>query len=493
MSDSILINRTFNETRIAFLKNDKIFELYVERTTRPKFVGNIYKARVSKVIPGMQAAFVDYGEDRAGFISAEDVYNDEFENIFLEQEDEIQKNKFNNYLIQDILREGQEILIQVLKNPSGTKGAKLTSNLALPGKYLVLLCMVDFVGVSKRIEGTEERERLTELLNKIKPEGIGFIARTASEGVAEKYIENDLNQLVNKWNLIKSKADKSKTPLLLYREPSLFLKVIRDIVSDTTRVIIDSQEHYDQITEFIKEYFPEMNIQMEMYQDASPMFVKYGLENEIEKIYNKKVWLKSGGYLIIEEAEALTVIDVNTGKYLSGDSQNETIYHIDKEAAVEIAKQIKIRNLVGIIVIDFIDIKDAEKSQEIYETFIEEMKDDKARTVIYEMSQFSVIQLTRQKLRESILEYLTVDCPGCHGTGYIKSPETLAYEIIRDVMHKVHSYKYVTFKVIAPSRAIEYIKRYEEANIMALEEKNNIQVLLEASDADLKSYDIIVE
>jgi len=493
MPDSILINRTFNETRIAYLKNDKIFELYIERTTKPKFVGNIYKARVSKVIPGMQAAFVDYGEDRAGFISAEDVYNDEFENIFLEQEDEIQKSKFNNYLIQDVLREGQEILIQVLKNPSGSKGAKLTSNLALPGKYLVLLGMVDFVGISKRIESTQERERLTEVISRLRPDGIGFIARTASEGVEEKYIENDLNQLVNKWTQIKSKADKSKSPLLLYKEPSLFLKVIRDIVSDSTRVIIDSSEYLDQIGEFIREYFPEMNIQMELYQDDVPMFVKYGLEGDIEKIYNKKVWLKSGGYLIIEEAEALTVIDVNTGKYLSGESQNETIYHIDKEAVLEIAKQIKIRNLVGIIVIDFIDLKDAEMSQEIYETFVEEMRDDKARTVIYEMSQFSVIQLTRQKLRESILEYLTVDCPQCHGTGYIKSPETLAYEIIREVVHKASNYKYMTLKVLAPPRTVEYIRRYEDENIKLLEKNNNIQVLFEVSDRDLNDYEIIVE
>lgn len=493
MPDSILINRTFNETRIAYLKNDKIFELYIERTTKPKFVGNIYKARVSKVIPGMQAAFVDYGDDRAGFISAEDVYNDEFENIFLEQEDEIQKNKFNNYLIQDVLREGQEILIQVLKNPSGSKGAKLTSNLALPGKYLVLLGMVDFVGISKRIESTQERERLTEVISRLRPDGIGFIARTASEGVEEKYIENDLNQLVNKWTQIKSNADKSKSPLLLYKEPSLFLKVIRDIVSDSTRVIIDSPEYLDQIGEFISEYFPEMNIQMELYQDDVPMFVKYGLEGDIEKIYNKKVWLKSGGYLIIEEAEALTVIDVNTGKYLSGESQNETIYHIDKEAVLEIAKQIKIRNLVGIIVIDFIDLKDDEMSQEIYETFVEEMRDDKARTVIYEMSQFSVIQLTRQKLRESILEYLTVDCPQCHGTGYIKSPETLAYEIIREVVHKASIYKYVTLKVLAPSRTVDYIRRYEDENIKLLEKNNNIQVLLEVSDSDLNNYEIIVE
>jgi ribonuclease G len=492
MSDTILINRTFSETRVAFLKNNKLFELYIERTTRPKVAGNIYKARVNKVIPGMQAAFVDYGDGRAGFISAEDVYSESFESIFIEQDDEVQNHKFNNSLIQDVLKEGQEILVQVLKNPTSGKGAKLSSNIALPGKYLVLLGMVDFVGVSKRIEDSDERDGLINLIHELKPEGIGFISRTASQGKDRVYLENDLNHLLDTWNQVKSKSDNSTAPVLLYSEPNLYLKVIRDLVTDNTIVIIDSQEYYNDIKEFINNYFPEINIKMELYSDQEPLFLKYGVEAEIEKMFDKKVWLKSGGYLIIEEAEALTVIDVNTGKYLSGDDQDETIYHIDKEAAIEIARQIKIRNLVGIIVIDFIDLKDPEQSSEIYELFVNEMKDDKSRTVIHEMSQFSVVQLTRQKLRESVIEYLSDDCDQCGGTGYVKSPDTTAYEIIRELQAKLSQNKCPSIKIVTSPGVIEYLNMTEEVNIKQLGQNFDTAIILVAGNNSDKPFEIII-
>ncbi|NIP39120.1 MAG: Rne/Rng family ribonuclease, partial [Candidatus Dadabacteria bacterium] len=433
MENTILINRTFNETRVAFIKNDSLFELYVERTSKPKLAGNIYKAKVGKVIPGMQAAFINYGGDKAGFISAEDVYSDSFENIFLEQQDDVEDAELPSYLIQDVLTEGQDILVQILKNPSGGKGAKLSSNIALPGKYLVLLAMVDFVGVSKKIEESEERERLVEILKEIKQDNIGIIARTVSMGIDKKLLENDLEQLRQTWEYIKNKLEKHKAPVLLYEEPPLYIKTIRDLATDTTNVLVDDKDFYNQITEFIGNNFPDFDIKLDLYEGRTPLFTKYNLEKEIQKLFEKKIWLASGGYLIIEEAEALTVIDVNTGKYLSGDNQNDTIYHINKEAAVEIAKQIKLRNLVGIIVIDFIDLKEPEKTEEIYKLFLEQMKDDKARIVVHEMSQFSVVQLTRQKLRESIMEYLTNDCYHCRGTGFLKSPETVTYEIFREI------------------------------------------------------------
>jgi len=493
MENTILINRTFNETRVAYLKNNSLFELYVERTSKPKLVGNIFKAKVGKVIPGMQAAFINYGGEKAGFISAEDVYSDSFENIFLEQQDDIQDGHLPSYLIQDVLTQGQDVLVQILKNPSGGKGAKLSSNIALPGKYLVLLAMVDFVGVSKKIEEIQERERLIEILKEMKPQGLGVIARTASMGIDNKLLENDLTQLCKTWDYIKNKSEKHTAPVLLYEEPPLYIKTIRDLVSDTTKVLVDNEDFYTEITEFIKNNFPNFNIQLQLYDEKIPLFTKFRLEQEIQKLFEKKVWLKSGGYLILEEAEALTVIDVNTGKYLSGDSQNDTIYHINKEAAIEIAKQIKLRNLVGIIVIDFIDLKEQEKSQEIYNLFLDEMKDDKARTVVHEMSQFSVVQLTRQKLRESIMEYLTNDCYKCRGTGYLKSHETITYEIFREIKEKLSNNNIKSLTVRTKPQIIDYINNFEDDNLKSLVESYQIEIIFDKDTESSKYYEITVD
>lgn len=493
MENTILINRTFNETRVAFLKEGSLFELYVERTSKPKLAGNIYKAKVGKVIPGMQAAFINYGGDKAGFISAEDVYSDSFENIFLEQEDDIEDGQLPSYLIQDVLTEGQDILVQILKNPSGGKGAKLSSNIALPGKYLVLLAMVDFVGVSKKIEDPDQRENLIETLKEIKPDGLGIIARTASMGIDQKLLENDLAQLQQTWNYIKNKSEKHRGPILLYEEPPLYIKTIRDLVSNTTRVLVDDEKYFSEITEFVNSYMPEFDVQLELYDEKIPLFTKFNLEAQIQKLFEKKIWLKSGGYLIIEEAEALTVIDVNTGKYLSGDNQNDTIYHINNEAAVEIARQIKLRNLVGIIVIDFIDLKEQEKSEEIYNLFLNEMKDDKARTVVHEMSQFSVVQLTRQKLRESIMEYLTNDCYKCRGTGYLKSPETITYEIFREIKEKLSDGSFTSLIIRTNPQIVDYINNFELENLKSLIASYNIEMSFDKETDISNFYEITVE
>ncbi|HSG30692.1 MAG TPA: Rne/Rng family ribonuclease [Thermodesulfobacteriota bacterium] len=487
MKNTILINRTFNETRVAYIKNGNLFELYVERTSKPKLAGNIYKAKVGKVIPGMQAAFVNYGGDKAGFISAEDVYSDSFENIFLEQQDDLEDGQLPSYLIQDVLTEGQDILVQILKNPSGGKGAKLSSNIALPGKYLVLLAMVDFVGVSKKIEDTEERERLIEILKEIKPENIGVIARTVSMGIGKQLLENDLAQLQQTWELIKNKSEKHNAPVQLYEEPPLYIKTIRDLVTDSTEVLVDDRDYYQKITEFIENNFPNFDIKLQLYEEKTPLFTKYDLEQEIQKLFEKKIWLESGGYLIIEEAEALTVVDVNTGKYLDGENQNDTIFHINKEAAIETAKQIKLRNLVGIIVIDFIDLKDTDKTNEIYNLFIDEMKDDKARTVVHEMSQFSVVQLTRQKLRESIMEYLTNDCYHCRGTGYLKSPETTTYEIFREIKEKLSRNNIDSITITTKPQTIDYINNFEQENLKSLVESYGIEIKF-IKDIELSKY-----
>ena len=370
MENQILINVTFNETRVAVMESGSVAELYIERKSTPRIVGNIYKGKVGKVVPGMQAAFIDIGINKSGFISVEDVQEESLYEFFLEKGEEAAQDfsKQQNNLIQDILREGQHVLVQVLKESVGGKGAKLSSYIAIPGKYLVLLGTIDIVGISRKIEETEERDRLTELLNKIKPEGIGLIARTASFGISEEELEYDMKELLSIWEKVKKSNEEINGPSLIYEEPRLYLKAARDFVSNgMNKILVDSKEAYKEIKDFLKINFPDSIADVQFYNDTEPLFTKYGIEKDIKKIFNKKVWLKSGGHIIIEEAEGLTVVDVNTGRYKSGKGQEDTIYNINVEAALEIVRQIRLRNLVGIIVIDFIDIKNRQLREDVYE------------------------------------------------------------------------------------------------------------------------------
>jgi ribonuclease G len=492
MENLILINVTFNETRVAVTENGALVELYIERKSNPRTVGNIYKGKVGKVVPGMQAAFIDLGLEKSGFISVEDVYEDSFLEFFLEEDEREHQKKRGKFPIQDMLREGQEVLIQVLKESTSGKGAKLSSNIALPGKYLVLLGMVDLVGVSRRIEDEEERKRLSELIKSSKPKGLGFIARTASVGRPEEEINQDMNYLTRVWEEIKKRADIEKAPALLYEEPSLQIRAIRDLIGNEVKsIIVDSMDAYRDISDYFLTRFPEFNTNIELYRDDTPLFIQFGIEPEIKKIFEKKVWLKSGGYLIIEEAEALTVIDINTGRYLSGDTQEETIFKINIEAATEAARQIRLRNLVGIIVIDFIDLKNRSRREEVFQTFIEALKRDKARSSIQEMSSFGVVQLTRQRVRESLLKNLAESCSYCDGKGYVKSKETASYEIIREV--KSHIVRPLVRKVLvrASKDVIKTLEELERENLKQLEGQFSKEILFEPiDDQDFKHFEI---
>src|SRR3990172_6084168 len=444
MENLILINVTFNETRVAVTENGTLVELYIERKSHPRTVGNIYKGKVGKVVPGMQAAFIDLGLDRSGFISVEDVYEDIFLDLFLEEEESQSQKRRGKFLIQDVLREGQEVLIQVLKESTSGKGAKLSSNIALPGKYLVLLGMADLIGISRRIENEEERKRLTELVKSSKPKGLGFIARTASTGRSEEEIYQDMDNLIRLWDEIKRRAEDQKAPVLVYEEPSLQIRAVRDLIT-----------------------------------------------SEIKKIFEKKVWLKSGGYLIIEEAEALTVIDINTGRYLSGDTHEETIFKINTEAASEAARQIRLRNLVGIIVIDFIDMKNRSKKEELFQTFVDALRKDKARSSIQEISSFGVVQMTRQRVRESLLKNLAESCSYCDGIGYVKSKETASYEIIREIKNQIVNPFARKILVRASQNVIKTLEELERDNLKHLEAQFSKDILFEPSDDhDFKHFEV---
>lgn len=487
MSTQIYINKTFNETRAAITENGNLVELYIERKSRPQLVGNIYKGKVGNIIPGMQAAFIDLGIGKSGFISVEDVQEDSYFEFFLEEGDV--KTKKKKSLIQDLLREGQEVLVQCVKEFSAGKGAKLSTNIAIPGRYLVLLGTTDMIGISRRIKNRDERQRLLDIIKSAKPEGVGFIARTASQEIDRDELKIDMNNLVGYWKEIKKRSDEAKSPVLLYEEPSLYMRVTRDLVSDEeTKIIIDSKKVYQEISKYLDANNIKSHI--ELYTDGSPLFTKYGIEQEIKKIIDRKVWLKSGGYLIIEEAEALTVIDVNTGRYTGGITHHETIFDINMEAAHEAAYQIRLRNLVGIIVIDFIDIKSLQKRKEIYRKFIESLKKDKARSVVLDMSSFCVVQLTRQRMRESLLTQLTDQCHYCGGKGYVKSIETISYEIIREIT--THISRRVINKIIitANQDVISYLKVFEGNSLRKLTTRYGVEFIYDPVDNLQGEYEI---
>ncbi len=494
MENQILINVTFNETRVAVMENSSVAELYIERKSTPRIVGNIYKGKVGKVVPGMQAAFIDIGMDKSGFISVEDVQEETLYEYFLDGSGDDAAQDFKkqqNNLIQDILREGQHLLVQVLKESVGGKGAKLSSYVAIPGKYLVLLGTIDIVGISRKIEDTKERERLTESINKIKPEGVGLIARTASAGVTEEELEYDLKELLSIWERIKKASEQSKGPSLIYEEPKLYLKAVRDFVSnEMNKILVDSEEAYKEITDYLQLNFPDSIADVELYTDPDPMFTKFGVENDIKKIFKKKVWLKSGGHIIIEEAEGLTVVDVNTGRYQSGKGQEETIYNINVEAALEIVRQVRLRNLVGIVVIDFIDIKNRQLRDRVYEQFVDALKYDRARSVVHEMTSFGVIQMTRQRLRESILKELAEPCFTCNGIGYLKSIDTISYEIIRDIKKRLDKAASNKITLVANSVVIKRLLESEKDNLDRLQEQFSVDIEYKSSEERIEKYKI---
>ncbi|MGH7885093.1 MAG: Rne/Rng family ribonuclease [Thermodesulfobacteriota bacterium] len=493
MQSQLLINSTFKETRVALLENNKLTELFIERRVAPLIVGSIYKGKVGKVVPGMQAAFVEIGTKKAGFISVEDVYEESFIEFFLDEKD-FKQTKNSQQLIQDVLKEGQEVIVQVIKEPVFTKGAKLTSYIGIPGKYLVLLGTVDMVGISRKIDDDDERKRLFNIISSNKPNDIGFIARTACINVEENEIIDEIKYLIRFWKKIKNKSEKSPAPSKIHEEPSLYIRAVRDLLSnDISKIIIDTKKNYNEIKKYFSKKLYGKDFPIELYSKNDPLFKKFNIEEQIKKIYQKKVWLKSGGYLIIDEAEGLSVIDVNTGKFTGGEDQEETIFMINQEAALESARQIRLRNLVGIIVIDFIDLRNTKSRDKIFEIFSEELKKDRSRTVIQDISLFGVIQLTRQRVRESILSMLTDTCHFCSGTGKIKSVYTICYEILREIQYKSKLNNNKTLAIYANTEAVNKLKEIEGKNIRKIQRENNIKIKYKKTQDMLENFNIVVE
>ncbi|MBI5869427.1 MAG: Rne/Rng family ribonuclease [Actinobacteria bacterium] len=414
----ILVSAEPNELKVAVLEDGRLCEIYVERKGRRPLAGNIYKGKVENVLPGMEAAFVDIGLEKNGFLYVEEV---------MVHEDPDKRPK----KITQMLRSGQEILVQIVKDPMGTKGARLTTQLSIPGRFMVYVPGGDGVGVSRRLPD-EERQRLRQLCKELKIKGAGLIVRTAAEGVTKKELLNDVKFLEKMWQTIQGRDKGSKAPAMLYSEAEVSLKVIRDIFNDTyERVLVDSQKEYDKIRSFIKKTSPKLAERVEMYQGSKPLMETYGVDEEIKQALLRRVDLPSGGYLIVEFTEALTIIDVNTGRYVGRTRLEDTIVKTNIEACKEVVRQLRLRDIGGIIIIDFIDMARPRNRQQVLDTLGAELETDRTKTYIVELSPLGLVEMTRQNVTEGLRGILTKTCPTCNGEGVIISEESMAFDIER--------------------------------------------------------------
>ncbi len=495
MANQLIINVAPYETRVGLLEDGMLAESYIERTKGKSIVGNIYKGKVVRVLPGMQAAFVDIGLEKAAFLYVSDIYRDiEEYSLMLEEgsdeegdyEFEVEGGPsypFQPSQIEDLLCEGQEILVQVSKEPIGSKGTRVTSHFTLPSRYLVLMPTVDHVGISRRIKDHVERRRLMEIVQGIKPQGLGFIVRTASEGGDEELLKGDMDFLLKLWDNIQAKKENCAAPSLIHSDLNIVLRVIRDILSpDVDKVVVDDRQEQGNIVNFIKTYMPNLKCDIEMYEGMEPIFDAYGIEMEIDKSLGRRVWLKSGGYIVIDMTEALTAIDVNTGRFVGKRNLEDTILKTNLEAVKEIAYQLRLRNIGGIIIIDFIDMERDGDREKVYLALEEALKKDRTKTNILKISELGLVEMTRKRTRESIPRILCEPCAYCDGAGYGKSKTTVCYDIFREIERTASGLGGATIMVDVNAEVADLLYDEERAGIEHLERKLNKKIVIKAKD-----------
>jgi len=451
VSAELLINVTPSESRVALIDNGILQEIHVERHTKKGLVGNIYRGKVSRVLPGMQAAFVDIGLEKAAFLHASDIA------IHDELLGEVSESHLQKSDIRELVRDGQDIVVQVVKDPIGTKGARLTTDITIPSRYLVFMPSVSHVGVSQRIEDESERERLKELLSKVSDGEGGFILRTAAEGVGENELLQDAEFLRRLWNKIQERMKRRKA-YALYEDLPLARRVLRDFVgTELDRIRIDSKLSFQELQAFTKEYAPELNKLLEYYPGDRPIFDLYDVENEAQRALERRVDLKSGGYLIIDQTEAMTTIDINTGAFVGHRNLEETIFNTNIEATQAIARQLRLRNLGGIIIIDFIDMTDADHQRRVLHSLEVAVGKDRAKSNIHGFTALGLVEMTRKRTRESLEHILCGECPVCKGRGSVKTIETICFEIMREIVRVNRAYdadKFVVYAAPAVSEAL---------------------------------------
>ena len=451
MSKEIVINVNPFETRVALLENGNLAEIFVERIREKGISGNIYKGRVTKILPGMQVAFVDIGLPKAGFLHQRDIYPGDnigmisaYESL-AEMEEKQSVNSDSDYSspngndkstppIEDLLVEGQELMVQVNKDPINNKGARITAYITLPGRHLVFMPLIDQIGISRRIENEEERERLKSLVRKLRNGKNGYIIRTAAESATEDELQKDIEFLQKMWKSVSQKQEKVSSPALLHRDLDIVAKTMRDLfLSEVEKITVDSIEEFDRCTDFFSSYIPSAKPEIELYNSSEPIFDNFGIEIEIERAIGHKVWLKSGGYIIIDQTEALTAIDVNTGKFVGKETLEETILKTNLEALKEIVCQLRLRNIGGLIIIDFIDMAKESSKTKVFNALEVALKQDRSRTKILQVSELGLVEMTRKWTRESLNKTLCRTCHHCEGRGVTKSAQTVSYEIFREL------------------------------------------------------------
>ena len=470
MTEEILINVTPRETRVAVVENGMLQEVHVERALRRGYVGNIYKGRVSRVMPGMQAAFVEIGLERAAFLHASDIVR--ALPVLVADSAENGSAPVAQPPIGELAREGQEIVVQVVKDPIGSKGARLTTNLSVPSRYLVLLPYVKVIGVSVRIEDEAERARLKEILQGLATEANhGYIVRTNAEGQPREALAEDVAYLGRLWQSLQENLSPASAGKRVYEDLSLPLRALRDLMrKDVEKVRVDSRETFERTVQFAQTFMPDLAERIEHYPGERPIFDLYGVEDEIQRALKKEVPLKSGGYLVIDQTEAMTTIDVNTGAFLGHRNLEETVYKTNLEAAQAAARQLRLRNLGGIIIIDFIDMTDEEHKRQVLRMLEKSLAHDHAKTTAYEMTQLGLVQMTRKRTMESLERQLCEPCPTCEGRGSVKTAETVTYEIFREITRAVRQFEAKKLLVLAAPKVVARILDEESAGVAELEE-----------------------
>ncbi len=465
MSVEILMNVTPQETRVAVVENGVLQEVVVERERRRGLVGNIYKGRVSRVLPGMQAAFVDIGLERAAFLHASDVVH-----VTDGKPGGEDNGKTEN--ITQLLREGQELLVQVIKDPLGTKGARLTTYITIPSRFLVFTPDVFHPGVSLKIEDEAERLRLKDIIATFMVGGYGgYIARTAAEGVSVQGLRADIEFLHKLWESIRERTATAKAEEIVHEDLPLVLRTLRDVVDgEVEKVRIDSRGTTRRVHQFAERFMPEIVDQVEHYPGERPIFDLYGVEDEIQKALDRKVHLKSGGYLIFDQTEAMTTVDVNTGAFVGHRNLEETIFKTNLEATQAIARQLRLRNLGGIIIIDFIDMIEEEHKRQVLRSLEKNLERDRAKSHITEVSALGLVEMTRKRTRESLERVLCEPCPTCSGRGTLKTPETVCYEIFRDILREARQFDASQYLVLASQEVVDLLLDEESTSMAELEE-----------------------